>query len=207
MRFLKPKGFFMPKIYPFKAFRYSGTSKEVAQLVCPPYDVIGSSLEKNLRKIKNNAIQVELPQGTDLDKYENAKKIWQDWVKKMVVQQDQESSFYVYEQIFKKDGESASRKGFFCELEVEEPGKGSVLRHELTLSKPKEDRLNLLKTLHLNTSSIFGLFRDPGQTVDKVLKKYLRQKPLVQFTDFEKVTHQLWKCNDGAEVKKIQNVL
>lgn len=202
MRFLKPKGFFMPKIYPFKAFRYSGTSKEVAQLVCPPYDVIGSSLEKNLRKIKNNAIQVELPQGTDLDKYENAKKIWQDWVKKMVVQQDQESSFYVYEQIFKKDGKAASRKGFFCELEVEKPGEGSVLRHELTLSKPKEDRLNLLKALQMNTSSIFGMFKDPNQNVGKILTDFSKKNPLVEFKDKDQVLHKIWALRDI----KLQNV-
>lgn len=196
MRFLKQKGFSMPKIYPFKAFRYSGSSKKIARLVCPPYDVIGASLERNLRKIKNNAIQVELPQGRDLDKYANAKKIWQAWVKEKVVQQDQKSSFYIYEQIFNKNGKSASRKGFFCELEVEKPGEGSVLRHELTLSKPKEDRLNLLKALQMNTSSIFGMFKDPMQKVGKILNDFSKKNSLIEFKDKDQVCNRIWALTE-----------
>ena len=66
----------MPEIFPFRGYRYHLNNAQTAQAVSPPYDVINADQERNLRKIDANAIHIELPLGESLEKYENAKKIW-----------------------------------------------------------------------------------------------------------------------------------
>src|SRR5438552_3621418 len=159
----------MPKIFPFRAYRYGLPAPRLKSAICPPYDVIGEKLEARLRRLPLNAVHVELPAGPADAKYRRARSIWEKWKKGGVVRRDGTPAFYVYEQAFEVDGQKMVRRGFFCEVRVEEPGKGSVLRHELTLAGPKADRLNLIRTMRINTSPIFGLFRDPGRQVDRAL--------------------------------------
>ena len=193
----------MPEIYPFKAYRYSN-SKSLNRVICPPYDVISPAQAASYRKCAENAIRVELPEGDERQKYENARKIWEDWKSRGVVAQDSEPSFYVYEQVFKVKGKKYSRRGFFCELTVEEPGKGTVLRHELTLAGPKADRLNLIRTARINTSPIFGLLADPKKSIRKMISKAIRQKPLEAVKDSDGVTHRLWSCSSPADIAAVQ---
>ena len=53
----------MPKIAPFRAYRYRSTNQELSQQVCPPYDIIDFDLELKLKKNTANAVRIELPSG------------------------------------------------------------------------------------------------------------------------------------------------
>jgi uncharacterized protein (DUF1015 family) len=194
----------MPEIFPFKAYRYSLASKNLSRAVCPPYDIIGQNLAEKLRETPENAIHIELPQGGEPAKYENAKRTWDEWKAAGTVREDSIPAFYIYEQVFKVKGRKFSRRGFFCELKVEEPGKGSVLRHELTLAGPKLERLNLIRALRINTSPIFGLLADPKKSVRNAIIKIRRQKPLAEIKDHEGVTHRLWSCTDDPATLAIR---
>jgi uncharacterized protein (DUF1015 family) len=194
----------MPKLYPFQAYRYDLPSGQLPSAVCPPYDVIGEKLEAQLRRLPKNAIHVELPAGSPETKYKRARSIWEQWKRGGIVRRDAAPAFYVYEQAFKVGSRRLVRRGFFCEVKVEEPGKGSVLRHELTISGPKADRLNLIRTMRINTSPIFGLFRDPGKKVGKALSKFSGRRPLAQVKDREGVVHRLWRCEEGRELEAIR---
>jgi uncharacterized protein (DUF1015 family) len=194
----------MPKIFPFRAFRYALPDKKLAQVICPPYDIIGEKLEKELRRNEKNAIAVELPLGEGDQKYANAQALWQDWRMEGTVERDSEPAFYVYEQIFKVKGKKLSRRGFFCELKVEEPGKGSVLRHELTLAGPKADRLNLIRAARINTSPIFGLLSDAQKKVRSIMARAAKGKPLAQVKDRDGVIHKLWPVTAAPDVEAIQ---
>ncbi|MEI9967215.1 MAG: DUF1015 family protein [Terracidiphilus sp.] len=46
-----------------------------------------------------------------------------------------------------------------------------VFRHEQTLSKPKSDRLNLLKATQAHFGQIFMLYSDPAGSVEKFFTK------------------------------------
>lgn len=195
----------MSQIFPFRAFRYNSSLTEWPEVVCPPYDIISDSLAKRLRKIFSNAIHVELPEGLKAKNYGRAKKVWEEWRSKQIVQQDSTTAFYIYEQNFKLKGKKIiSRKGFFCALKLEKPGAGSVLRHELTLSKPKKDRFTLLKTIKINTSPIFGLFKDDKKQIQKILNRYSETKPWANFKDRENVQHKIWICSNPKEIQIIQ---
>lgn len=197
----------MSTILPFRAFRYHLPKAEIGKAVCPPYDIIGETLEKKLKTNSKNAIQIELPAGSTETKYAHAKKVWDSWTQKEVVKRDSAPTFYIYEQIFNTAGKKYSRKGFFCEVELEKPGEGSILRHELTISGPKIDRLNLIRSLNINTSPVFGLFKDNQKKVSKILERFSKQKPEIQFKDWGQVIHKMWICNDPKNIHAIQAVV
>ena len=196
----------MPNVSPFKAYRYSD-SVPLKRALCPPYDVISETQAQKLRQDSSNAIHVELPSGSDDKKYENARQVWKNWIENKTVSQDSAPAFYVYEQRFLAHGKRFSRKGFFCEVGVEKPGEGSILRHELTLSGPKQDRLNLLRTLKVNSSPIFGLFNDSKKNVTKILARVSKSKPRAHVEDGEKVVHKLWPCSNAKDIAVIRKTL
>ena len=197
----------MPDIHPFRAYRYNLPSGKLPRAVCPPYDIIGDEQARRLRASPYNAVHVELPEGENASRYKRARNVWDGWKKRGIVCRDLRPAFYVYEQAFRSEGKTHSRRGFFCELEVEEPGKGSVLAHELTLSKPKEDRLNLVRALQVNSSPIFGLFQDKDGAVREALEEADGARPLAHFRDADRVTHRLWGLTDGKAVGLIRDSL
>lgn len=197
----------MAQIFPFKAFRYQLSQTKLSKALCPPYDIIGPKLEKQLRQNPLNAVHVELPEGTSDDKYVRAKETWQEWRNKGIVRQDTDASFYIYEQSFTVNRKQFVRKGFFSEVQIEKPGAGAILRHELTLSQPKEDRLKLLRSVQINTSPIFGIFRDPKSKIRDILNWYSKGDPIVQFTDSDHVTHKLWQFSDPLSIQRVQLAL
>ena len=132
----------MSDIRPFQAYRYPATGSKLKSLICPPYDVIGDALEKQLRRGKQNAVQVELPAGNGAAKYKNARKVWDRWKKDGVVRRDLAPAFYLYEQIFTVGGKKYSRKGFFCELKVENPASGSVLPLPESAARPSRSSIS-----------------------------------------------------------------
>ena len=74
-----------------------------------------------------------------------------------------------------------------------------VFRHEQTLSKPKSDRLNLLKATHAHFGQIFMLYSDPAGSVEKIL--YDGNGPAeAEVTDEYGVLHRLWRVSDPATI-------
>ncbi len=55
------------------------------------------------------------------------------------------------------------RRGFIALGELYDYSQGVVFRHEQTLSKPKSDRLNLLRATRAHFGQIFMLYSDPAQ--------------------------------------------
>ena len=67
-------------------------------------------------------------------------------------------SFYVYRMGFHDEqGRPRQTAGVIGALELSAPGQGDVLPHERTMSKPKDDRLNLMRACRANLSPVWGL--------------------------------------------------
>jgi uncharacterized protein (DUF1015 family) len=81
-----------------------------------------------------------------------------------------------------------------------------VFRHEQTLSKPKGDRLNLLKATHAHFGQIFMLYSEPAGSVEKIL--YDGAGPAdVEVTDEYGVLHRLWKVSDPAVINLLTTAM
>ena len=74
-----------------------------------------------------------------------------------------------------------------------------MFRHEQTLSKPKSDRLNLLRATRAHFGQIFMLYSDPALTAEKILFSGT-SAPEIEVTDEFGVTHRVWKVSDMSTI-------
>jgi len=205
----------MVDIAPFKALRFATgkNSKDISKFICPPYDIISPRDKEKLKgKSKQNIVRVELPDGDGNGKYRNASRILEDWVGGGVLVQDRIPSFYLMETSYRIKDPFApknyqKRYGVMVALELETPGRGSVKPHEKTLPKAKEDRLNLLKAVRTNVSSIFGLFFDAQKKWGSWVGKAARKSALMKGSENKELSHQLWKIDDPLLLKDLRNLI
>src|SRR5690606_7748210 len=127
----------------------------LAEVVAPPYDVIGPEERAALAaRHPHNVVQLILPEGEGDAKYANAAARFRAWRDEGVLVRDEEPAFYVYAQTFTPPGGGAriTRRGFLGLVKLEPFDKKVVLPHERTLSGPKEDRLKLFRATKTNFS-------------------------------------------------------
>lgn len=195
----------MAEIKAFKGLRYNtDIAGEICQLCCPPYDII--SEEERLGYINandNNIIRLELPKGDQ--PYKGAAEVLKMWEDKGVLIREDEPAIYVYEEEFTVYGKRKRIKGIIARVKLEEFEKGVILPHEFTLSKAKEDRLNLMKATNCNFSQIYALYMDEEHSTMKTVDANTSDDPVLEFTDIEKVTHRLWIVKDKESISKIEN--
>ncbi len=198
----------MPEIIPFKGLRYDPASAgDMARIICPPYDIISPSMQQELYSSSSfNAVRLELPM--EDDPYAAAAERISSWLTEGTLVQDDEAAIYPYFQTYSDpEGNSYTRKGFFCALRLYEFSEKQVLPHERTLSGPKKDRLNLFKKTRTNISSIFGLYADDGLQADRLIDAFAAgNEPLVDAV-FQGVQNRLWKIVDHDLVTMVQQVL
>lgn len=194
----------MAEFLPFAGLHYNPEKVELADVFCPPYDVIkGKMRDDLLARSEFNVVKVELPEGSDDEKYAAAAEILGGWREAGILVHD-DPAFYIYEQEFTVpvSGEVKKRRGVMGGLRLEEFG-ATVKPHEHTLSGPKEDRLKLLRATKANTSPIFGLFEDKSGWVERILEVVCAGKPLLEATDAENIVHRLWSLKDDESVNAI----
>ncbi|OGS19723.1 MAG: hypothetical protein A3J83_01155 [Elusimicrobia bacterium RIFOXYA2_FULL_40_6] len=192
----------MAKIIPFQGIRYIKRSKNLKNLICPPYDVISGEQRKKLVSLSpENFVNIELPESN-----KKAKKYLDGWLKKSILTKEKTPSIYLYQQEFDLSGKKFKRTGFFAGLELDER---FIHRHEKTIQKHIDHRFELTKEVKVNTSPIFCIFPDKTKSITKlVLNISKKKKPLV-FTqeDKEKITHRFWVINDKKLISGLTSKL
>src|SRR5208282_6947543 len=74
-----------------------------------------------------------------------------------------------------------------------------------TLSKPKADRLNLLRATQSHFGQIFMLYSDPAAEVDAVLRSAPADRPpAADVCDEYGVQHRMWKVSDPDVIQAVQ---
>jgi len=189
---------------PIKISKYS-------EVLAPPYDIISSSLKEDLKKHNPyNIIALTLPDETSSkNKYENAKTILAEWIKEEILKYDFKKCFYLFEETFMENGSQKSFKGFIGLLKVEEYGAGKVLRHEKTLSKPKEDRLALLKACRANLEFIYTIYNDNDERISTTLNHCFKDRPDISTSvSYDSLLHfRFWKISNEDKVEKIKDMM
>jgi uncharacterized protein (DUF1015 family) len=198
----------MAEVRPFRGLVYDPvTLGDVSKVMAPPYDVISTEKREELYS-KSDFNVVRLILGKDLpgdgredNKYIRSKKAMKDWMEKGVLATDEREALYVYLQQYEVKEQRVSRIGFLGLMKIE--GTDVVLPHEHTLSKPKEDRMNLIGEVECNLSPIFGLYSGDEGYISGKLKNAVSE--LAPFTDIEidGVRHVLWKLFDAGEISAI----
>ena len=202
----------MAKIYPFRALRYDPAKVAVTNVVTQPYDKITPSMQDRYYSASPyNLVRVILGKAEPGDDeqhnmYARAAASLRQWRAEQVLVRDPEPSIYLYTQTFTVPGDSSEtrleRRGFIAAGQLEEYDQKVVFRHEQTLSKPKADRLNLLRATQAHFGQIFMLYSDSVAAVDFALAQ--NRPPDVEVGDEYEVIHRMWKVSDPATVQKVQ---
>ncbi|UNC91543.1 DUF1015 domain-containing protein [Candidatus Contubernalis alkaliaceticus] len=203
----------MAEIIPFRGIRYnSKIINDLNQVITPPYDVIKEKAQKTYyEKNPYNIIRLEYGLTFTEDDEENnvysrAKSEFTHWLKQEILISDEQPSFYLYEIDYTVHEKRVTRQGVFACIKVEDFQKKVVLPHEQTMSKPKEDRLNLLRACKANFSPIFGLFPDKEFQLEDIFNN-LKEKPEISFQDEEGNHHRLWVIKENSTIELIKKIL
>lgn len=199
----------MPEIRPLRGIRYNvDRIGRLADVVTQPYDQITDEMEIEYRRRSSysfvNMVLTHYADGHDRPvEYENARRSAENWLREGILLQDPEPSLYPYFQSFSIDDRTYVRKGFMCCLRLEELGKGGILPHEQTLSKPKADRLELTRRTRRDFEPVFLLYTDRDNQVMKQIEAACGDVPLCDVTDDNQVVHRLWRVSDARLIRDV----
>ncbi|MBR2406384.1 MAG: DUF1015 domain-containing protein [Clostridia bacterium] len=192
----------MAEIRAFRALRFTEAAGPLAEVVCPPYDIISEEQRREyLARNANNIIRLELPR-EGADPYAVAGEVLERMLAEGVLKQDDTPALYVYDIEFALEDGTHNVYGMVAQLHLEEFSKGIVLPHEETLSKAKQDRLNLMKATACNFSDVYGLYNDEG--MNTYLAAAMQGEPLCAVTDEAGLTHRLWAITEPEVIAAIQ---
>lgn len=192
----------MPDFHPFGGIHYDtgrfGT--DISALTAPPYDVIDDDRLAHLRALNEfNAVHLTLPEGGD-DRYERAGAAFRSWLDTGVLVPADHPRLYLYRVDFRDDdGTPRQMTGVIGALDLRVPGDGDVLPHERTMSKPKGDRLDLLRATRANLEPIWGL----SLSADLSSLLVPEGDPVVSCRDTHEAEHRLFAVADADRVAAI----
>lgn len=199
----------MATIIPFRGMFFNqAKAGAIADLVCPPYDIISHEQQQALyRKSPWNVIRLELglesPGDTVEDnRYTRAAATLAEWTAAGVLQQSERPAFNVYEMEFAAGRKHRRLRGLVCLVRIEDYASGIVKPHETTLSGPKTDRLNLLRACKASFSQIYSLVSDPDGTIGGILEG-VKGKAEREVRDADGVVHRIWTLADESSINAI----
>jgi len=205
----------MAHIYPFRAWRYNSSVVDLDDVVTQPYDKISPAMQQAYyERSPYNLVRITLglPELFDAEDGENvytrAARDFRAWREQGVLVQEKDPSIFAYSQQFRVPGTDVikERRGFIALGKVHDYSEKVVFRHEQTLSKPKSDRLNLLKATHAHFGQIFMLYSDPAGSVERIL--YDGAGPAeAQVTDEYGVLHRIWRVSDPAAINLLTTAM
>ncbi len=205
----------MARIYPFRALRYNAAQVAPQDVVTQPYDKITPAMQQAYyQRSPYNLVRIilRLPELFDQegDIYTNAARDFAAWPQEGILAQEREPCVFAYEQRFAVPGQPGAmleRRGFIALGELYDYAQGVVFRHEQTLSKPKSDRLNLLRATRAHFGQIFMLYSDPVRTAEQLLFGNGATLPEIEVTDEYGVAHRVWKIGDPAKISLLTTLL
>lgn len=193
----------MAEIKPIKAWRYNTElQKEIESLTSPLFDVVSAKQREALYKNPLNSIHLSVPKGG-----ENSADLAADrlvkWKKEGIIKQDPLPGIYVYYQYFTLPGSTRERvrKGFITFIKAYDWDEEVILRHENTIPKSVNDRIELLDKTQLNVSATHGLYSDPDFELEPYMDESM-EMPLGELEDYQGVREVVSVIHDAKIIKK-----
>ena len=202
----------MVEIAPFNGIYYNREKiGNLDDVMSPPYDIISEEMQHKLyEKHPYNIVRLilgkEYPDDTsENNRYTRAAKFLKEWLEKGVLIKSEKPAIYPYKIDYEIKGTKRRFNGFFVLLKLD-PDYKQVKAHEKTLSKPKADRLNLMRTTYANLEPIELLYVDEKDEVMKEIDNYiLNTEPAIDVIGYDGFKHKLWEVNDDKLISFLQS--
>lgn len=200
----------MVDICPFKGLMYN--QKKISKLddvTSPPYDIISDDMQKKLYETHpQNFVRLILGKQYSDDnennnRYTRAKELYYMWIKEGILIKSDKPAIYPYKIEYKANNKKKIMSGFFALLKLD-PEYKYVKAHERTLSKPKADRLNLMRACNTNFEPIQLLYIDKNNKIKKKIDENINV-PIADVTGYDNFNHKLWKIDGEDIISMIQN--
>ncbi len=194
----------------FKAFlAYRPDAEYQDKIPALPYDVMNS--EEAREMVKGNPLsflhvdkaEVDLDPSVDqysAEVYEKARENLINLEKAGKLIPEEKPCIYIYRQVMK----GRSQTGLVGCASVDDYLNNVIKKHEHTLAKKEQDRINHVNICDANTGPIFLTYRSSeeiGTEVDRWIKEH---SPIYDFKSGD-VNHTVWIIDDDALIKKLEN--
>ena len=195
----------MAEVIPFKGVLFNVpkvSSSAGEELLAPPYDIITPEEQQELYdRSPYNIVRIDFGRKHTDDndrsnRYTRARESLDAWVREEVLVIDRAPSFYAYQVEYRLQGRPLLLNGFLGLVRLEALGKGDIHPHEYTHSKPKKDRLDLMRHCEANISPIFSLYNSPAKIASRILSEQGKAKPSIDAKDRNGSIHRLWQIDD-----------
>ena len=202
-------------ILPFRGYRYNPSRiSNLEDVISLPYDQFkGTRDDRFHQRHPYNIAHLIMNPETSQDsptwnRYTRSRQLLDRWMKESIFLQDAQPSIYPYYQDFcLADGASKTRKGFVALGEVTDYSQCVVRPHEQTMTKPKQDRLELLRSTLVDSGVLFVLYSDPAGEVEAVLDNLTQRQPDMAARGPGEVMNRLWQVSDERAIAQIQQVM
>lgn len=198
----------MSSIFPFAGWRYDPGKVRMDRVLAPPYDIIGPEEQERLyARDDRNIVRLIFGRTSDADtaydnRYTRAAGHLDAWRSDGLFLQDR-PAVYLYEQKFSSGGHHFIRRGFLARVRLSEWGEEGIYPHEKTLSGPKRDRLELMRSTRGNLEPIFGLLADPEGDVSGILSTLVDYAPCLDVRDDDGVDNRMWVVDDSERLHRL----
>ncbi|HYT33582.1 MAG TPA: DUF1015 domain-containing protein [Ktedonobacteraceae bacterium] len=201
----------MADVQPLRGIRYASTVVgDLAEVVTPPYDVISQDAqERYYARHPYNIIRLELGReeagDTTLNnRYTRAAATFAEWRSNGIMRQEIIPCYYLYQQQFTRNAHTYTRASLLARVRLEPWSAKVVLPHEHTMTKPKSDRLQLLRACAANFSPLMSMYDDPQGRMRRLLSAYAAGAE-TQITDEAQEGHRLQPITDPTQIGLIQS--
>ena len=202
----------MVEIAPFKGMIYNKEKiKKLDDVMSPPYDIISEQMQNELyNKNQFNFVKLILgkilPDDTNANnRYTRAKQLFDAWQQQEILIPSQTPAIFPYNVEYTVNKEKKQMNGFFVLLKLD-PEYKTVKAHEKTLTKPKADRLNLMRSCYANLEPIQLMYMDQDDTIRKTMDAAV-DNPLIKVKGYDGFTHQLWRLDNPETIQTILDEL
>ena len=197
----------MAEIRPIRAWRYNATlAQSIDSLTSPLFDVVSEKQRQVLYQDQNNSIHISVPlSGPPFD--EAARRL-AAWKQNGVIVQDKLPGIYVYYQYFKLAGSTKvfCRKGFIAHVRAYDWGEKEILRHENTMPRAVNDRVELLDKLQMHASPTHGLYTDEEHQLEKYMDEAILN-PIYETEDYQGVRDVLAVIHDAKAIRQFMALM
>lgn len=192
----------------FKAFRAFRPSKKNQALIPElPYDVMNSDEAYEIAKdnplsfLHVDKAEIDLPRGTDLYSplvYEKASENLKKLEENGDLIQDDVPCFYIYKQVMN----GRSQVGIAGCASIDDYKNNIIKKHEKTLAKKEQDRINHVNITDANTGPIFLTYRH-NNDINHIVSEYMSENAPVYHFEHDDVEQTVWVVSDSAITLKL----